>query len=125
MPHPSQNESQMTFFTEVKEVVRSSVKEALNDVKRVRDPRRDLAKYPANMTRTDVATYLNCDPDHVTNLYDEGKLIGRNIASPGARKRELRFHRDDVAAYEAAAATRDFSHPQQEPAPNLKPERNQ
>lgn len=87
--------------------VTSSVLKALNSGHAVRDPRRKLERYPANMTVDQVADYLNCDPKHVTNLYEEGVLAGKDIASGDSTKRCLRFTREAVAAFEEQAKNKE------------------
>jgi excisionase family DNA binding protein len=66
---------------------------------KTKDPRRPLEKYPQRMTVAQVATYLNCSENHVRNLYDEGKLEGKDIALADTRQ-ALRIFRDSVAEYE-------------------------
>ncbi|ODU24017.1 MAG: hypothetical protein ABS95_02495 [Verrucomicrobia bacterium SCN 57-15] len=98
MSKPNHNENQMLLHG-MKEVVAAAIDKALTAPK-IKDPRRELAKYPQRMTVAQVATFLNCAENHVFNLFDCGKLKGIDIALPGASRRCLRIFRDSVADYE-------------------------
>lgn len=98
MSKPNHNENQMLLHG-MKEVVAAAIDKALTAPK-IKDPRRELARYPQRMTIDQVATYLNCSGPHVFALFESGQLKGINIALPGSPRRCLRIFRDSVADYE-------------------------
>lgn len=100
MPHSSSNSHQLTL-----ESIESAVARAVDSGMqrhvagpKTKDPRRPLDKYPQLMRVDQVATFLNCSEQHVRNLYEEGKLEGKNIALNISRQ-SLRIFRDSVDEY--------------------------
>lgn len=89
------------MLEEIAPVVKAAVREALEDVRRVDDPRRPLSSYPQRMRIGQAATYLNCDPEHVRELIDQGLIEVINLARPGATRKCLRIIRESLSSYEA------------------------
>jgi hypothetical protein len=101
MPHSAANSRDQLTLAGIVSAVETAIESGMQRHvagPKTKDPRRPLDKYPQLMRIDQVSTFLNCSENHVRNLYDEGKLEGKNIALSSSRQ-SLRIFRDSVDEY--------------------------
>ena len=59
-----------------------------------------FSSFEQHLTVSEVAKLMACSNEHVVKLYDDGELVGIDIARRASKHRELRFSHTDLDHFE-------------------------